>query len=117
MCTDIYISCLLFYRFRDLAQGILPQEEELSSGEEPLGDIDIKLAVDRMQHFEATLNGKRKKGKNKSERRKEDSKTGVTGGKLLRTMVSLALEKMKNLKKNERSFCGRKKAGNFETVR
>ena len=51
-----------------MAQGIIPQEEEVSSGEEPLGEHDIKLAMDRMQKLDKSMqkesgrNMKRKKG-------------------------------------------------------
>ena len=51
-----------------MAQGIIPQEEEVSSGEEPLGEHDIKLAMNRMQKLDKSMqkenrkNMKRKKG-------------------------------------------------------
>ena len=55
-----------WYRYRDLAQGIIPQEEEVSSGEEPLGEGDIKLAMNRMQKLDKAMQKesrrKRKKG-------------------------------------------------------
>ncbi len=56
-------------------------EEELSSGEEAeLGNIDMSAALNRLQHFEAVLKGKKKRKNKKRKRKVEQNGDGGSDG-------------------------------------
>ncbi len=101
------MNCVSFDRFRDMSQGILPPEEQLSDSDEEWGErarhrLDMKLAVDRLQSFEAKLSAKEKKKGKKRKKKQREAENGLKNGEIENESEEPPAKKRKSPEKKQK---------------